>query len=444
MVTESVIVGDGPAAWIMALALARHAPTRVTVIAHPSPDDVDPFGPALVAPPAIRRQHAMLGLAAAEVMACAAPVLGFSFDGPDKESGFAPFGQIGADIGPVAFHQQLARLGHLDALAEYSLAAQAARLGRFAPPSPDPASFLSTLDYGLSLEAGPYAALLRSQAQALGVAVRSGAVTGTQRGADGRVEAVALQDGASVSGDFFIDASGAQGLLMDAPFLPWASLFPLDRVRVEIESARTVPLVHLDFRNSEATLSRTAPLPGRQVRTKLAKDGGGTLFVPGRRQSFWDRNVIAVGAAAHVSPPLGAGALQLIHRAADHLIALWPASAGSVEEAREFNRLMIAEVEADRDLGLVLIRPSGVTLPDAAAHRVALFESRGRVSRREHEGFTAGFTAAALLASGLRPRRHDPLTDALDPAMLAARADRIRHMAASTAAVLPSCERSGA
>ena len=35
MTTETVIVGDGPAAWIMALTLARQAPARVTVIAHP-------------------------------------------------------------------------------------------------------------------------------------------------------------------------------------------------------------------------------------------------------------------------------------------------------------------------------------------------------------------------------------------------------------------------
>ena len=106
-------------------------------------------------------------------------------------------------------------------------------------------------------------------------------------------------------------------------------------------------------------------------------------------------------------------------------------------EAREFDRLMTAEVEADRDFALMMLRGQGAVPTEAAAHRLALFESRGRVSRREHEPFTPGFIAAALLASGVRPRRIDPLAQALDPAMLIARADRIRVLAAGTAATLP-------
>ncbi|MFN3816431.1 tryptophan 7-halogenase [Brevundimonas sp.] len=439
--TEAVIVGDGPAAWIMALAISRGAPARVTVITHSSPGDVDPFGPALTAPPAIRGQHARLGLPPPEAMACAVPVMGFSLEGPNG-GGFVPFGQTGADMGPVAFHQQLARLGRLDALAEHSLAAQAARLGRFSPPSPDPASFLSTLDHGASFEAQPYAALLRNRAEASGASVRAGAVTGARRSTDGRVEAVELEDGSSVRGDLFIDASGAQGVLTDAPFQPWTSLFRLDRAEITVSQAPSS--VHVSLESEAAMLHRTAPLPGRRVETRLTQGGAGTPFIPGRRESFWERNVIAVGAAAHVSPPLGAGALHLIHRAAERLIALWPASSEGLLEAREFNRLMTAEAEADRDFALVLTRPPGVALPDPAAHRLALFEGRSRISRREHEAFTAGFIAAALLASGLKPRRHDPLADALDPAMLAARADRIRHMAAATAAALPIFESSGA
>ncbi|MFN3536856.1 MAG: tryptophan 7-halogenase [Brevundimonas sp.] len=439
--TQTVIVGDGPAAWVMALGLSRHAPTQITVITHPSPDDVDPFGPALTAPPEIRDQHARLGLIAAEVMGCATPVLGFSLDGLDG-GGFVPFGQTGADMGPVAFHQQLARLGRLDALTDHSLAAQAARLGRFAPPSPDPASFLSTMDHGVSLEAQPYAALLRSKAEACGAAVRAGVVTGTRQNADGRMEAVELADGSSVRGDLFIDASGVQGVI-SAPIKSWTSLFRLDRAEVDV-IPQPVPSFHVGLASEEAMLRRTAPLPGRNVETRLTRGGAGTPFVAGRQDLFWNRNVIAVGAAAHVLPPLGAGALHLIHRAAEHLVALWPASTEGGVEALEFNRLMAAEVESDRDFALALMRPPDVELPDEAAHRLALFESRGRVSRREHEAFSPAFIAAALLASGLKPRRYDPLADALNPAMLATRCNRIREMAMVTAAALQAPGRPGA
>jgi len=434
--TGTVIVGDGPAAWIMALAISRGAPARVTVITQPSPGDVDPYGPALTAPPAIRDHHADLGLHAAEVMAAAVPLFGLALEGWGDAPAFIPFGQTGADMASVTFHQQLARLDRLDALADHSLSAQAARRRRYAPPSTDPASFLSTLDHGLSLDAGPYAALLRRHALKAGATVIEGAVRTVERAPSGAVVAITLGDGARIAGDLFIDASGPAAVLTEAPFLSWSDDLPFDRLHVETTPDSEPPL-HLVFRTTGDDLDRLAPLPGRRVTARLTRGGDGVPFPPGRRDRFWNRTVIAVGAAAQVLPPLGAGALHLIHRAAGHLVRLWPATADGAVEAREFDRLMTAEVEADRDFALMLLRRQGAVLTAPAAHRLALFEARGRVSRREQEPFTSGFLAAALLASGVRPRRVDPMAEALDPAMLAARADRIRGLATRTASTLP-------
>ena len=435
MATDTVIVGDGPAAWIMALTVASQAPARVTVIAHPSPADVDLFGPALTAPPAIRAQHERLGLSA-DVMAAAIPLFGLSLEGWGDGPAFVPFGQTGADIASVSFHQQLARLDRLDGLADHSLSAQAARQHRYAPPSRDPASFLSTLDHGLGLDAAAYTTLLRRHALKAGATLIEGAVAAMERAPSGAVAAVTLSDGKRIAGDLFIDASGPAAVLTDTLFQSWSGDLPFDRLHVETTpDAR--PALHLTFRATGDGLERAAPLPGRRVTVRLTRGGDGDAFQPGRRERFWDQNVITVGAAAHVLPPLGAGALHLIHRAAHHLTRVWPAAADHAVEAREFNRLMTAEVEADRDFALMILRAQGATPTEAAAHRLALFESRGRVSRREHEPFAPGFLPAALLASGVRPRRIDPLAQALDPAMLIARADRIRDLAARTASTLP-------
>ena len=436
MTTETVIVGDGPAAWIMALTIARQAPARVTVIAHPSPDDVDPFGPALTAPPAIRARHARAGLSEAEVMAIAVPLFGLSLEGWGDGPAFIPSGQTGADAFSVAFHQQLARLGRLESLADYSLSAQVARQRRYAPPSRDPASFLSTLDHALSLDAAAYTTLLRRHALKARVTLIEGAVAAVERAPSGAIAAVTLTDGARVAGDLFIDASGPAAVLTGAPFQSWSDDIPFDRLHVETNSGAE-PALQLGFRATDDSIERSAPLPGRRVTARLTRGGDGPPFQPGRRERFWDRNVIAVGTAAQVLPPLSAGALHLIHRAAYHLPRLWPATPDHAVEAREFNRLMAAEVEADRDFALMMLRGQGAVLTEAAAHRLALFEGRGRVSRREHEPFTPGFIAAALLASGARPRRIDPLAEALDPDILTARADRIRDLAARTAATLP-------
>ena len=436
MTTETVIVGDGPAAWIMALTLARQAPARVTVIAHPSPDDVDPFGPALTAPPAIRARHARAGLSEADVMGIAVPLFGLSLEGWGDGPAFIPSGQTGADAFSVAFHQQLARLGRLESLADYSLSAQVARQRRYAPPSRDPASFLSTLDHALSLDAAAYTTLLRRHALKARVTLIEGAVAAVERAPSGAIAAVTLTDGARVAGDLFIDASGPAAVLTGAPFQSWSDDIPFDRLHVETNSGAE-PALQLGFRATDDSIERSAPLPGRRVTARLTRGGDGPPFQPGRRERFWDRNVIAVGTAAQVLPPLSAGALHLIHRAAYHLPRLWPATPDHAVEAREFNRLMAAEVEADRDFALMMLRGQGAVLTEAAAHRLALFEGRGRVSRREHEPFTPGFIAAALLASGARPRRIDPLAEALDPDILTARADRIRDLAARTAATLP-------
>ena len=226
MTTETVIVGDGPAAWIMALTLARQAPARVTVIAHPSPDDVDPFGSALTAPAAARAHHARAGVSEAEIMAIAVPLFGLSLEGWSDGPAFVPSGQTGADAFSVAFHQQLARLGRLDALADHSLSAQLARERRYAPPSRDPASFLSTLDHGLSLDAAAYTALLRRHALKAGVTVVEGGAASVERAPSGALVAVILADGAPVIGDLFIDVQAEEiGNALEQAFLAQGTLY---------------------------------------------------------------------------------------------------------------------------------------------------------------------------------------------------------------------------
>ena len=119
---------------------------------------------------------------------------------------FHPFGQFGFDIEAVKFHQfwrKLNMMGRVGGIEQYCLAAVAAGLGRFSRPPNDPQSPLSTLKYAYHFDAALYARFLRRYAEARGVKRIEGKVAKVvQRGEDGFIEALLLEGGRRVEGEF--------------------------------------------------------------------------------------------------------------------------------------------------------------------------------------------------------------------------------------------------
>jgi len=150
-------------------------------------------------------------------------------------------------------------------------------------------------------------------------------VTGVHlRGKDGFIQALSLESGERIEADFFIDASGFRGLLIEQAlhtgYEDWSHWLPCDRaVAVPCErageltpytvsSAREagwqwrIPLQHRTgngyvycsrfISEDEAARTLLDHLDGRALaEPRLLK------FTTGRRKKFWNRNCLAVGLA---------------------------------------------------------------------------------------------------------------------------------------------------
>ncbi len=473
---QILIACGGVAGWMFALASARAlAPlgTQISVIDDGTDKSLGSHAPALSTLPSVQDHHHALGIDDIEALRAARG----SFKLGDGYTGWAsggtailPYGDTGADIGPVRFHQQLMRLGtrvrDMD-LAAFSLAGEAARLGRFAPPSPDPASFLSTLDFALHLDAAGYGHHLRILALKAGAQEVDGRVVSATRGADGRLTAAILEDGRKIGADLFIDATGERAALicgvLGVAWESWA-VPGLDRIASAVadHSVPPAPLTRNDAVN--AGWQRSVPLHGAMATqlifassemedgTAIERLGGVanvSAFNPGRRETPWSANCLAIGAAACLPDPLSCAEQYLAASAALRFLKLVPHSDGGAVEAREYNRVFAAETGSARDFAaLAYIAQTREETPWKAARTLepsaelarhqALYTARGRIPRSEDGLYDEAMWAAAFIAARVEPRDHDPLANGLNEAALKQRCEQIRQLVANTAQRLPA------
>jgi tryptophan 7-halogenase len=454
MIGRIGIVGGGVAGWMAALALVRALPgTRIDLIETEGPDwSLGPFGPAEASLPDFPHWLADHGVDENALLRAARGsfALGTAFSGwagPEADW-FLPFGTIGAPLAGTGFHQLAARLragGHALRLADFSLAAIAAASGRFARPSDDPRSILSSYGYGLHLDRAGLAATLRA-ASGIGPA-------GTFRAfAD---DQVTLHDGTRIAADLWLDCSGPAALLAGGgDWESWAEWLPCDRVVESWNPAEGVPPPYGHAGAFEAGWQRTVPLVGGQGGALFYASGhlpaqpGAVSFAQGRRTQAWRGNVVALGAAATLVEPLHGWNLALLQNALARLIGLLPAAPGGPEPA-EYNRLTAEEADRLRDFAILHYKTNGRTgdplwdaarttpVPETLRHKLDLYESRGRVPLYDEELFEAEDWIAVLDGQGVRPRRHDALADAIPEEALAQHASHIRALILDAVRAMP-------
>ncbi|MBO9559472.1 MAG: tryptophan 7-halogenase [Caulobacter sp.] len=462
------VLGGGVASWMTACALARVLPGECRPVVIETADSV-PRG-ALSTLPALRAFHGLLGLDEATLMRVArgtyklgARYNGWAGDGHDHVEGFS---DVGASLDGVAFHHHWLRTrarGDAGRYEDYSLAAVAGRLGRFAPPSEDPRSVLSTLSYGLHLDAAAYVATLRSAAGR--VEASTGEIAEIALAADGQIAAVVLADGRRIVADLFIDATPDGRVIGAAPDAAWIDdpALPCDRLALREVAARANPPPLTEFEAAPEGWLRRVPLRGGDAvalayagdRTSAdeARDilGGDATIVPlrnGHRRRAWSGNCVAIGPAASQVEPLNGDDLQAIQSGVGRLIALLPTADGSPLAALEYNRLMAEEQDRARDMAAfrylaatrddpLWIQARGTAPSPALAYKQAQFESRGRVVLYDEETFMEGAWAGAFLGHGITPHRHDRLADRLPADKADAVLARLRGMIREAAQAMP-------
>ncbi len=452
-----IIVGGGTAGWMTAAALANAVQAKCSITLIES-DEIGTVGVGEATIPAIRTFNQSLGIDENEFVRATKGSfkLGIEFVNWGKKGHryFHPFGTYGRnfDLLPVHQHWIKAHLaGEAPSLDELCMAWAAAKRGRFAQPSPDPRHVLSTFDYAYHFDAGLYARFLRAYAEERGVVRVEGKISGIGLHPEtGFVETVGLEDGRSFSGDLFVDCSGFRGLLIEGAletgYLDWTHWLPCDRA-VAIPCASSSDFTPYTRSTAhEAGWQWRIPLQHRTgnghvycsgftsdqvaLDTLLANLDGEVLgdprplrFVTGRRNKFWNRNVVAIGLASGFMEPLESTSIHLIQAGIAKLIALFPDRDFDPAVTDEYNRIAINEFERIRDFIILHYKLTtrddtelwrycaAMDIPDTLQWKIDHFRSHGRLLARENDLFGAPSWLAVHIGQGNMPRQVEPLMD---------------------------------
>lgn len=449
--TNVAIAGAGLAGWLAASLIARALPDlAISLVEVPGPDRS--LGVATAAELLLPDDLPLLGEAGwngADLLrgARAGFVLGSALSGwrADGAAAFMPFGEIGAPLGPVSFHQLVStmrRRGQAVNMANYALGALAAQAGRFAPPPPGDETVHAALGFGLCVDTARMTAMLRGDALERGVTLAGKWNGEAERRGDGGLERLVLADGTSLAADLVIDASGPDSPLCGARE-DWTAWFPFDRAASarRASEAPPPPYIHCDAHGS-----------GWQSFAPLT-DGVGELFVfsaadtpgapaaepfaPGCEVAAWTGNCVRIGGAAAQHDPVAGLQLHLALADVLRLIGLFPASVDHAAEAAEYNRQWREQTDCAFDTALLRLACSGAkgaiwdrlrasALPERAAYRRDLYAANGRVVLHDGEVLDEAGWTALFDALGLQPRKGYALADALPPEQIAAHFAAIR------------------
>jgi tryptophan halogenase len=478
-----VIVGGGSAGWMTAAALAE-AVGRSCAITLVESEAIGTVGVGEATIPPIRHFNARLGIDEATFVreTQGSFKLGIEFVNWGKQGHryFHPFGQYGAEFDSVPFYHHWMREwleGRIEGpIDDFSMCWAMARAGKFAHPSPDRRMIQSTFDYAYHFDAGLYAAFLRRYAEARGVVRREGKVVDVAlRGEDGFIDAVTLDSGERIAGEFFIDCSGFRGLLIEealqAGYDNWQHWLPCDRaVAVPCERGEFTPYTRSTAR--AAGWQWRIPLQHRTgngyvhcsqfisedeaARTLLDNLDGKALadprplsFVTGKRRKFWDKNCVAIGLSAGFMEPLESTSLHLIQYGILRLLALLPDSAMSPLLAREYNAQTSREYELIRDFLILHYKASerddselwrycaAMPIPDSLAYKIDHFRAHGMLVADGQELFANPSWIAVYLGQGITPRQAPALSRMRPGVPVAERMAQIAQAMEAAVAAMP-------
>jgi tryptophan halogenase len=453
-IKKIVILGGGTAGWMTAAALsnALQQGCQITLI---ESEQIGTVGVGEATIPPIRLFNQSLGINENDFIRATQGSfkLGIQFInwGRQNHSYFHPFGSYGRQFDLVSLHHhwlQAKLEGKAQAFDQYSMAWVAAQQGRFAPPVTDPRHVLSTHDYAYHFDAGLYAHYLRQYSEAKGVLRIEGKINAVkQNSVSGFIEAVQLDNGQLVEGELFIDCSGFRGLLIEdtlkTGYQDWSHWLPCNRAWA-VPSERgdftpytkstahaagwqwRIPLQHRTgnghvFSNHFMSEQQAQDILLQNLGAKALAEPRMLQFVTGRRNLFWNKNVVAIGLASGFLEPLESTSIHLIQAGIAKLLALFPDRDFDPLLTEEYNRVAIREIENIRDFIILHYKLTerddselwrycaAMPVPDSLHYRIEQFKRQGRLIPGEMDLFGNTSWLAVHIGQFNTPQKTDAM-----------------------------------
>lgn len=459
-IRKIVIAGGGTAGWMSAAGLCRLLKPLGLEICLVESEQIGTVGVGEATLPHMRFFNRTLGLDERELMAAtnATFKLGIEFRdwGRIGDSYIHPFGDYGPVDQTIPFHHVWHRMkeeGLSQRIDDFSLPVRMSERGKFGFPSEDPDSLLSTFSYAYQLDASLYAKFLRRFSEANGVKRIEGRITSVERdGESGHIQALNLESGERVDGDFFVDCTGFRALLigkeLGATFVDWSHWLPCDRaIAVACEkkdeslpytraTAREagwqwrIPLQHrtgnghvycsdfMDDQTAEDILLSTLDARPISAPNRLR-------FKAGMQDRQWIGNCLAIGLSSGFLEPLESTSIYLIQAGITAFAELMPSGGIDERDVDEFNRVMQLEYDRIRDFLVLHYHATErddspfwnyvrtMSIPDTLKEKMDLFRSRGIVQEYKDGLFLHPSWIAVYLGQRVMPEARDPRVDAL-------------------------------
>jgi len=446
-VRKVVIAGGGTAGWVAAMALSKQFGELLDITLVES-EDIGTIGVGESTVPPIVTFHQLLGIDEREFMTeCAATfkiAIWFENWGRIGDWYLHPFGRHGQPAWMAEFYNfwlHARAQGHKVPLGEYCYEWLAAVKGRFALRD-NP-----RINYAYHFDAALYARYLRKMAEKRGVKRLEGKIKNVRTRSDnGFVEALELEDGRNVAGDFFIDCTGFRGLLIEGAlktgYEDWSDYLPCDSAVAFQTSVNTpaapytacyahtagwrwnIPVQH---RVGNGVVFCSRFMSDDEARHRLVTDSGGRAvkepwlirIKAGRRKKAWNKNVVCMGLSSGFVEPLESTSIHLITTAAVRLMNLFPFDGVNQPMVDHYNELSQYEIERIRDFVCLHYHYNQrddapfwkhcreMEIPKTLQDRVELFRQGGHAYRKEGELMTVDSWVSVMMGQHIEPTSYN-------------------------------------
>jgi len=446
-----VIAGGGTAGWMAAAAFSKLLGKNLNITLVES-DDIGTIGVGEATIPPIKTFHKLLGINEQEVMRAthATFKLGIEFDswGNLQEKYIHSFGITGKECWAGEFHHfwlHGLRKGINFDFGDYCYELQAAKANKFALSNNTP------INYAYHLDATLYASYLREFSEKLGVNRVEGKIEQvTKDNQTGEINSLTLASGQVVDGDFFVDCTGFQGLLIEQAlhtgFDDWSHWLPCDRAVAVQTKAVAAPLPYTRSIAHKNGWQWKIPLQNRvgnglvycskycsdeEAVSQLTSGIDGDMiteprvikFNTGRRRKGWNKNCVAFGLSSGFIEPLESTSIHLIMSGIIRLLRLFPFDGIQQSAIDEYNNKLDSELNAVRDFIILHYKATqredsnfwlhckNMEIPTSLRHKMQLFKDTGRVFLDDGDIFRVDSWTQVMLGQGIMPEQYHKIAD---------------------------------